>query len=358
MTYVASRKIDLRPTQVRRSRLLQSDGRLVVHIGERVGPDRVVARGNKEVEPIVLNLAQELGVPVKEVGRYLQCRPGASVGLDQVLATRGGPLGFRPRIARAPVAGTVREILEDTGELVLIPEVAEESVSALLPGEVVGYVGRRGVIVRTMVVRAEGLLGIGPLVSGALRPIGQTADHDLGAADLGPSVREAVLLVGRITADLAIAAFHAKVAGVVAGTSSPEDWGKIVRSGTIPSILILEGLGATGLSSLAWNGLSRCAGWSVVLDASSEHPEASWPELLVPVEAPFETDQPPNDLAPGALVRVCRGPLAPRVFEVVRVSRYPSRLGSGIEHPWIDIVVEGRRQRVSQRAIELVAPGL
>src|SRR6185437_14631468 len=171
-----------------------------------------------------------------------------------------------------------------------------------------------GVIIRTMALRAEGLVGVGPLVTGSLLPVGQVSDHDLGAADLGPSVRGAVLLVGTISADSAVAAYHGKVAGIVAGTCSPEEWSKISRADTIPPVMILEGFGATGLSSLAWNGLSRCACWSVVLDASREHPEASWPELLIPVEAPFDADQPPNDLTPGALVRVCRGPLSPRVF--------------------------------------------
>lgn len=358
MTFVASRRIELRPTPVSRSRLLRNDGRIVAHVGERVGPDRVVARGTKPVEPIIVNLAQELGVPVKEAGRYLQCRPGASVGLDQVLATRGGPLGFRPRIARASVAGTVREVLEETGELVLIPEAMEEVASALLPGEVVAHVGRRGVVVQTMALRAEALVGVGPLVTGALLPIGQTADHDLGAADLGPAVRGAILLVGKISADAVVAAYHGKVAGIVAGTCPLEAWSKISRSDTAPSVVILEGFGETGLSSLAWSGLGRCAGWSVVLDASREHPEASWPELLVPVEAPADVDPLPSDLTAGALARVCRGPLSPRVFEVAKVGRFPTRLGSGIEHRWIEIVVEGRRERVSQRAIELVAPGL
>ncbi|MGH2461985.1 MAG: hypothetical protein ACRDIY_24275 [Chloroflexota bacterium] len=357
MTVVASRTIVLRPTPVSRSRLLRNDGRIVARLGERVGPERVVARGTKHVEPIVVNLAQELGVPVKDVGRYLQCRTGASVGLDQVLATRGGPLGFRPRIARASVAGTVREVLEDTGELVLIPNAAEDAVSALLPGEVVGHVGRRGVTVRAMALRAEGLVGAGPIASGALLPIGQAADHELGAADLGPAVRGAILLVGRVDADAVVAASHGKVAGILAGTCAPDEWSKIARSDAAPSVVILEGFGDSGLSELAWSGLSRCAGWSAVLDASREHPEAGWPELLIPVEAPADAGSPPPDLMAGALVRVCRGPLAPRVFEVARVGRFPARLGSGLDHPWIEIVVEGRRERVSQRAVELVASG-
>ncbi len=357
MKFVAGRRIELRPIYVRRSRLLKSDGRIVARLGERVGPDRVVARGPKEIEPIVMNLAQELGVAVREVSRYLQCRPGVRVGLDQVLATRGGPLGFRTRIARAPVAGTVREILEETGELVLIPEAVEDVVTALLPGEVDGHVGRRGVIIRTMALQAQGLAGTGPLVSGTLAAIGQTADHDLDAADLGAMVRGSVLLVGKISADSVVAANHAKVAGIVAGTCTSAEWKKIKRLEVCPSIIVLEGFGDAGLSALAWNGLSRCAGWNVALDAARAHPEADWPELLIPVEASTEGTDTAAGLTAGSLVRVSRGPLAPRIFEVVRVGRYPVRLGSGIEHPWVEIMVDGRRHRVSQRAIESVAPG-
>lgn len=357
MTFLAARRLDLRPVRLRRSRLLSSDGRVVVHVGEPVDPERIVARGTKQVEPIVIGLARELGVSAKDIGRYLQCRAGVSVGLDQVLATRGGPLGFRPRVVRAPVAGIVREVLEETAELVLIPEAPEGAVSALLPGVVAAHLGRRGVVIETTVLRAEGLVGIGSLVSGPLVPVGDSTDHDLRADDLGPRVRGAVLLVGSIGADAVVAAYHGKVAGIVAGTCRLDQWNQIVQLATAPSVVVLEGFGDTGLSALAWDGLRRCAGWNVVLDAACEHPEASWPELLVPVEATGEREVAPPDLTSGSFVRICRGPLAPRVAEVVRVGRFPARLGSGLVHPWVEVSVNGRPERVSQRAIEFVASG-
>ncbi|HVC35739.1 MAG TPA: hypothetical protein VNL16_19700 [Chloroflexota bacterium] len=356
MTFVAARRIDLRPVRARRSRLLQNDGRIVAMVGEMVDAEKVVARGPRRTEPIILDAAQELGVGAREVERYLQRKAGQTVGLDEVVATKSGPLGLRPRVVRAPVAGLLREFLPQTGEIVLLPDGAEEEVRALLPGSVVAHVGRRGVIVETAALGAEGLVGVGPLVSGPLVPIGDGPDHVLRADDLGPQVRGGILLVGAISADAVVAAYHARVAGILAGTCSADDWAQIVQLTTAPTAVVLEGLGDGGLSGLAWDGFRPYGGRAVILDARREHPEAAWPELLLPVEAPTSGAAPSAELVPGARVRLARGALAPRVGEVVRVGRFPARLASGLEQPWVEVEVDGRRHRVSQRAIEFVAP--
>lgn len=355
MTPIATRLIDLRPIRLTRSRLLDVDGRVVVRPGEKVDPEQVVARGPRKVAPLVINLAAELGVAPRDCARYLQRRVRESVVLDQVVASRGGPLGFRPRVVRAPVAGVIREMLEETGELLLEPEVDETEITAVFPGSVLSIVGRRGITLETVALRAEGLAGIGPLVSGALLPVGPTADHALAAEDLDERVRDTILLVGRIEADAVVAASHAKVAGLVAGTCTTAEWERIQKLAAHPSIVLLEGFGEHGLSALAWDGFRPYGGRIAVLDPHPHHVEANWPELVLPVGADASDQPGPLELGPGAWVRICQGPHAPRVAEVARVSQLPSLLACGLEHRWVEVVLDGRRERVSQQAIELVA---
>lgn len=352
---IPARRIDLQPIQVRRSRRLAAEGHVVVQLGQMVEPTQVVARGPGAVEPRIIDLASELEVPPREVVRYLQRRPGDALGLDQVLATRRGPLGMRPRVVRAPLAGVIREFFEPTGELILVPNNHGEELKALFPGRVVDVVSRWGVVVGFTCVRAEGLTGVGPTVSGPLVAIGDQPDHRLQADDLGPRVRFGVLLVGSLDADAVVASTHARVVGIVAGSVSRDEWERILRLASRPAVMLLEGFGDSGLSRFAWDGLRRYDGWSVILDASREHLETSWPELLIPVEAPAEaTEADPLQLSAGALVRFCDPQGNPRLAEVLRVGQFPAPLASGHVHPWIEVLVDGRRQRVSQRAIELV----
>jgi len=353
----AIRPIDIRPVRVRRSRLLDGEGRVLVQVGEIVDERQAIARGSPHREPVIVDVAAALGVRPREAHQYLRHRVGDRVGLDQIIAARSGPLGLRPRVARSPVAGTIQAVIEISGEVVIRPDVGEEILQALFPGTVVSVVPRRGATIETITLRAAGLAGVGRVVSGPLLPLGDGPGHLLQAAQLLPMVRDSIILVGQIEADVVVAAAVARVAGIAAGTCRPEEWEKILRLDQRPTIVVLEGFGQTGLSPLAWDGLGAQVGHRAILDGECKHPEAVWPELLIPrgtAAGPLAEEE--REICPGALVRLCSGPLAPRVAPVIRVSRFPSRLESGLEHPWVEVLLDGRRQRVSLHAVELVAP--
>jgi hypothetical protein len=343
---------------IRRSRLLSGEGQVTVRAGEVVEPDQIVVRGPILGEPVVVGLADELGVDALEVDRYLQRRPGEELTEDSILATRSGPLGFRPRVVRAPVAGLFRDYIRESGELVLLPtSKAEEVVSAVFPGTVVDIVPRRGVVVESTALRAEGLVGCGDVAPGTLAVLGDGPDYLLRPENLNTDSAGKVLLVGRINAEAAGAAKRAGVVGVVAGSCRTDEWERISQRDGGPGVVILEGLGGDGLSRFSWNGLKPYDGRTVILDGSPASPEADWPELVIPVGASPDPDAIHGvTLASGAMVRITSGPLAQRIMEVIRVGRHPTFLESGHDHPWIEVLVDGQRHRLSQYAVEFVAP--
>lgn len=353
MIGVATRLADFRPRRLRRTRSMGFDGRVLAHVGERAPSDRVIARGRPKTAPVIVGAARQLGIEGLALSRFLQCRPGDSVAVDEVLASRGGPLGVGARVARSPVTGVVQGWLEDTGEIVLIPASDEEDLFALIPGTVVGTVPRRGVTLETTAIQLECLLGLGKPTVGAIQVIGETADHILDASDIKSDLAGCLVVSGGLAPQAVDAARQAGVSGIVVGSVSAGDWRMLRQHAGLPSVIVLEGF-VGGMSQFVWNGFRSHQGAFAILDPARQHPEAHWPEVLIPLEVHSGTSVREPMLRPGSLVRLSGAGFESRIAEVSRVGRFPRLLANGLDHPWVEVLVDGRREVVSQRSIELM----
>src|SRR4051812_17427987 len=88
---------------VRRERRPPVPGEVLVHAGQRVEPSDVIAQTTLASEPVILDIAADLGVAPAVAARRLVANVGSQVERDQPLAQRGGE---GSRQARSPVSGT------------------------------------------------------------------------------------------------------------------------------------------------------------------------------------------------------------------------------------------------------------
>ena len=99
--YPTRQPIRSRETDLRIVRRLPVQGEVTAKVGDRVEPSAIVATGEQQRRPILVNVARDLGLEPGDAEDRLVREPGQAVTEGEALARRRRGLARRPSAARS-----------------------------------------------------------------------------------------------------------------------------------------------------------------------------------------------------------------------------------------------------------------
>ncbi|MGC9347046.1 MAG: hypothetical protein ACP5JG_02815 [Anaerolineae bacterium] len=303
-------------TLVRVTRRLPRQGSVLVRPGDAVEPTQIVAQTTDLPDFRIVDVAQELDVPVKKVSAYLKVKRGDTVSEGDVLAAR---VGIGRRACRAPISGTI--VGSGRGRLLIEGEDVVIRLNALVPGYVVDAWPDEGVVIETAGGHIQGVWGNGQEAYGVLRLLVRSPRHPIRSKHINASSQGAILIGGStIDQDAIEEAVEMQVRGIIVGSVPPALIPRL-QEVSFP-VIATECVGAMPMSEAVFDLLKSWDGRDAALSGQlGGRWRAERPYIVVPMPTgaakPVDTEKP---LEVGDRVRILRG-------------RYQTRSGVVVEKP-------------------------
>jgi hypothetical protein len=310
---------------LRKERILPLKGEVVVSEGDRVTAEQVVARTELPGNVHSMNVANVLSVLPEEVPGKMVKQPGEPVATDDVIARSSTLFGLFKSSVKSPVSGTVENVSEVTGQVLLREPPIPVEVDAYVDGTVVEVRPEEGVVVETHATLVQGIFGIGGETFGTIEVVVASAEDELDGAAIGPQHEGKILVGGSMVTSAALEkAVSCGVCGVVAGGIDDAtireflgyDIG-VAITGTEEkgvTVVVTEGFGRIPMAQGTFDLLQRRQGMKASINGATQiRAGVIRPEVVVPLEGQRAEGGPAAEvvaggLAPGTRVRVIREP--------------------------------------------------
>lgn len=232
---------------IRKPRLLECDGRVLVRPGDHTDAATVIARAPGPSRHHLIDVAGLLGT---ERGRFpnrlMQRQVGDYLEAGDILARQGGML---QKIVRTPIEGKV--VAVGGGQVMLETPVEGDQITAGFPAVVKEIIPDRGAVLETSAALLQGLWGNGRLGHGQLVLRGSMPDEPLAVSPKDETLKGCVIVSG--TGSERQSFLHAQrlgIAGLVLGSMSS---GLIDLANSMPyPIIVLDGFGKAGMNVVAY----------------------------------------------------------------------------------------------------------
>ncbi len=301
-------------TTIRRERLLQVPGRLVVRQGQKVNPTDVIAEAEASPQHIMLDVARGLGLSRNEADKHIQRKAGDHVSQGDVIA---GPVGFPRRVVRAPRAGQV--VVTGSGQVFMEVENPPLVIQAGIPGMVISLLPERGATIETTGALIQGVWGNGLIDYGLMHVLAHKPEELLTSNQLDVSLRGSVILAGYCEdPEVLMAAEDLPARGLILAS---------MTSSLIPyalklsfPLLVVEGFGLLPMNTVAYNLLSTSDRREVALNAEPlDIYKNTRPEIVIPLPTSGKPPMPRETVmfSPEQQVRIVRAPYKSQIGKVV-----------------------------------------
>jgi hypothetical protein len=324
-----------------RRRFLPVPGEVLVHVGDRVAPEDIVAQAPVEGELYTIDLAEALGVSARRVERYLAVQEGQAVAAGTVLARARHPWPHRRQVV-APWASTVLALIE--GRLFLRRDAQIRQLRAYLPGEVMEEYPHQGVAIHAQGHVVRGIWGSGGEGQGILVVMAREPGDLLTWEQISLRHR-GMIVVGGILEDVRVLyrAQRFRLGGLlVGGMAAPVR--ALCQQFTLP-VVVTEGMGRVPLAAPVLDVLVSAHGRPAVIAGAESQ---SGPELVVPLPAMGENTAKAlvlaRPIAVGMKVRLTRPPYLGSIGQVVALPQTPQETTIGTKAEGAQVRLPDGRQ--------------
>lgn len=282
---------------INKERRLPLEGEVLVGIGDNVRADEVVAKADLPGNVQLVNIANLLSVPANDVDEYTTKKVGEEIEKDEILAETKGIFGLFKSQARSPISGTIENISNVTGQVILREPPIPVEVRAYVDGSVTEIAGNDGVTVETYGTYIQGIFGIGGETLGILEVVVNSPDAPLTSDLIQPEHRDKILVGGSIVSHDAIqAAVRGGVRGLIVGGIDDKDLREllgyelgvaITGSEDIGiTIVVTEGFGKIRMADRTFNLLKARQGLKTSINGTTQiRAGVVRPEIVVPFES-------------------------------------------------------------------------
>ena len=282
---------------INKERRLPLEGEVLVGIGDNVRADEVVAKADLPGNVQLVNIANLLSVPANDVDEYTTKKVGEEIEKDEILAETKGIFGLFKSQARSPISGTIENISNVTGQVILREPPIPVEVRAYVDGSVTEIAGNDGVTVETYGTYIQGIFGIGGETLGILEVVVNSPDALLTSDLIQPEHRDKILVGGSIVSHDAIqAAVRGGVRGLIVGGIDDKDLREllgyelgvaITGSEDIGiTIVVTEGFGKIRMADRTFNLLKERQGLKTSINGTTQiRAGVVRPEIVVPFES-------------------------------------------------------------------------
>ncbi len=322
---------------VRKERRLPLKGNVLVKVGDMVAAEAIVATTSLpgDVEP--LNLAGKLGIPPSDIGECLKKKEGDTLEKGEIIAQTKGLFGLFKTVITSPIEGTLENISDITGQLILRAPPKKVEIDAYIDGTVIEVMENEGVIIETVATFVQGIFGIGGEAKGTIAKLAQSP-KDIVTADMIKPEHKGKILIGGSFIDSETLKKAAKlgVKGIVVGGIDDEDLRNFLgydigvaitgseEIGT--TFMITEGFGQMKMADRTFQLLCKQEGKRASINGATQiRAGVLRPEIIIPLpgEKPEEVPEASKGLEIGYPVRVIR---EPHFGAIGKVSELPPEL--------------------------------
>ena len=155
---------------VKKRRILPLKGEVIVKVGDKVGPDDIVAQTHLPGNVVPLNVANKMSIPPEDLEIFMVKKDGDPIKQGENIAFKKGLFGTNlfSSACTATIDGTIESVSKVTGQVLQRGEPIPVQVKAYLKGEITEVIPNEGVEVSTNAAFVQGIFGIGGEVSGAM----------------------------------------------------------------------------------------------------------------------------------------------------------------------------------------------
>lgn len=323
-------------TLVRRLRMLPAPGKVLVHAGQKVNAQDVIAETRLMGQHAIVDVRRALRLKtVEEAEKLIERQVGESIQKEDILAQSKG---FFAHVLRAPVDGEIKSI--QSGKVLIEAPGAMVKMQAGFAGIVVDVTANLGAAIETTGALAQGVWGNDRFDQGLLLVAASKPDEPLTKEKIDVSMRGAVVMGGPCSqADVLRLAAELPLRGLILSSLSA-DLLPLASSMPYP-LVIIEGFGSIPYNQAAFDLLSTNDRRDACLKASSRNTySGERPEVIIPLPANAEIPSVLTDFKPGRRVRILGMPLTPKIGAIVKVRSGQTRLPNGLSAACAEVRVE------------------
>ena len=160
--------IVLENTKIRKKRQLPMKGKVLVEIGDEVSTGDVVASTEIPGNVQMMNAANQLNIEPENIKDYMLLDIDQSVKKGDVIAENKGLFGLFKTSLKSPIDGTIANISDVTGQIIISEPPMPIEVNSYIGGKVVEVIEDEGAVVEVEGAHIQGILGIGGETQGEI----------------------------------------------------------------------------------------------------------------------------------------------------------------------------------------------
>ena len=321
-----------RQTTVRKLRKLPIDGEVLVHVGEKVDYNTVVARGKVRGDPVSINAADLLGVEDEDLPICLVKKIGDPVKKEEIVAKQVALFGLIKNFVRSPVDGVLESVSDMTGNLVIRGTPIPVEIEAYMPGTVVEVLPRQGAIIENCCAYINGIFGVGGERHGQIAILVDAPDDILTPNAITLENAGDIVIGGSLASIETIKkAVEIGVRGLVVGGVNQADLVGLLgneigvaitgHEEIASTLIVTEGFGRMTMSERTFRLLKEFEGHHASINGATQiRAGVLRPEIIIPHEL-FPLEDAKDDLGKGLIrgtpVRIIREPFFGKIGTVV-----------------------------------------
>jgi len=355
-------------TTIRSERRLPLMGDVLVEVGNQVSAEEVVAQTNLPGNVQMIHAANLMGTSPSNVGQFMLKKVGDSVEDDEIIAQSNGLFGLFKSEVRSPISGTIENISDVTGQVIVREPPTPVQTRGYIDGQVTEIIENEGAIIETWGTMIQGIFGIGGETVGQLQMVVASPDQAL-TSELIQTSHKGQIIVGGSTVNQKTVqvAIDKGVKGIVCGGIHDRELYEllgyelgvaITGSEQIGlTLMITEGFGQIDMAQQTFDLLSQRQGMKASLNGATQiRAGVQRPEIIIPLErndnSQLDTTkvQQPNVLNVGTLVRLIRSPYFGQLGRVTDLLVEPQSLETEANVRVLEVQIQDQERIVLPRA--------
>ena len=322
----------LERTLIEKERILPLKGKVHVDKGISVDANDIVASTEIPGNVQMLNIANQLNIDPDQVSDHMLCSVDEHIEKGQVIARSKGLFGFFRSEVESPLDGTIGNISNLTGQVIISEKPCPIEVDAYIPGKINKVFDKEGVLVSSHGMLIQGIIGIGGEKKGYIKTI---KDKDV---NLSQDIHDKIIVMkSNLTYDFYKKLSDLEIQGVVCGGIDYNTLTKILKKplgvaitgmeDTI-TIIITEGFGEISMANRTYQLLNKNNGkFASINGATQIRAGVMRPEIFIGFDIETESfkvfDEENLAISISSKVRIIREPYFGEIGKVVEL---PSKL--------------------------------
>ena len=360
-------------TIVRSERRLPLMGDVLVEVGNRVSAEDIVAQTDLPGNVQMIHAANLMGTSPSSVGRFMLKKVGDPVEQEEIIAQSNGLFGLFKSEVKSPISGTIENISDVTGQIVIREPSTPVQTWGYIDGQVIEVMENEGVVIETWGTLIQGIFGIGGETVGQLQTIVSSPNQPL-TPELIQTDHEGQILVGGSTVDRQTVEFAIDkgVKGIVCGGIDDRELYQLLgyelgvaitgAENIGLTLMITEGFGQISMARQTFDLLLHRQGMKASLNGTTQiRAGVQRPEIVIPLEkdsnSSLDKDRViiPSALDVGTQVRLIRSPYFGQLGEVTKLLVEPQSLETEAHVRVLEVQLHNQERIVLPRAnVEIV----